>query len=106
MLKLRKIWNEEDSSLVKEGRYMESGFQKYWNSLDSAIQFWNQHLAPKNNPKGLNPAVDTERGYKSRRFSNAHFDYSHSKQDSSRFKWRSDKYRRVKLPTPHLNSKL
>ena len=47
MLKLLKVWQYEDSSLVNENRYTSNGYRDFWLSLDSAIEFWSNNLAPK-----------------------------------------------------------
>ena len=47
MLQLKKIWDAEDRTLFKHKRLTEIGLGKYWESVDSAIEFWCKHLAPQ-----------------------------------------------------------
>ena len=47
MLRMKKIWDPQDTRLTHNGTLMEVGFKTYWASINSAIQFWDRHLAPK-----------------------------------------------------------
>ena len=47
MLQMKKIWHYEDRFTYQMFSFTELGFTKYWASVDSALQFWEQHLAPK-----------------------------------------------------------
>ena len=54
MLKLIKVWNYEDSTLARNNNYTTPGFIKFWESLDSAEQFWCKTLAPGRNTNTTN----------------------------------------------------
>ena len=50
-LKLLKIWDQEDSSLVYERRYSAKGLSAFWASLDSAFRHWDTFVYTKNKGK-------------------------------------------------------
>ena len=47
MLRLKKVWVQNDRSYCRHHQVTQIGFESYWASIDSAITFWNTHLAPK-----------------------------------------------------------
>ena len=47
MLTLKKIWDYENGSLHFHNKFTSIGFETFWQSADSAIQFWDRHLAPR-----------------------------------------------------------
>ena len=47
MLKLKKIWSFDEPTLFAENKFTKRGFRCYWYSVDSAIEFWHNHLATK-----------------------------------------------------------
>ena len=46
MLKLIKIWTYDNDNLATNSSYTPEGFRKFWASVDSAITFWANNLAP------------------------------------------------------------
>ena len=48
MMRLKKYWDFNDRSLIVNGKNIsQTGWETYWMSIDSAVQFWERHLAPK-----------------------------------------------------------
>ena len=49
LLKMVKFWEHEDkAAFLKEAyRFTSDGLDKYWLSIDSAIRYWDQIIAPK-----------------------------------------------------------
>ena len=50
MLKPKKIWDYQDSTLFRNGSFTDIGFKTFCKSFDSAIEFWCKHLAGGNKP--------------------------------------------------------
>ena len=48
MLTMKKIWDYQDGSLYYHDRFITEGFETFWKSIDSALNFWYTHLAQKN----------------------------------------------------------
>ena len=46
MMRLKKVWDFKDTSLIRDGKFTPQGFNNFWMSLDSAIEFWCRNLAP------------------------------------------------------------
>ena len=46
LLFLKKVWDFNDTYSIRHGHFMAEGYLKYWKLTDSAIEFWNRHLAP------------------------------------------------------------
>ena len=46
MMKLNKIWEYQDPILVRYDTVTPTSFNKFWRSIDSAIEFYFSHLAP------------------------------------------------------------
>ena len=51
-LKLLKIWNYDDSSLLRDKRFTAAGLQAYWASLDSAFRHQDTFIVVKQSLKG------------------------------------------------------
>ena len=47
LLRPKKVWDEQDGNLYRNGRFTTVSFKQFWLSFDSAIQFWDKHLASK-----------------------------------------------------------
>ena len=48
MMRLKKYSDFNNRSLFQAGAYTNHGWETFWSSIDSAIQFWDRHLSPKN----------------------------------------------------------
>ena len=46
MMKLKKIWEYQDPTLMRYDTMTPTRFNKFWRSIDSAIEFYFSHLAP------------------------------------------------------------
>ena len=51
-LKLLKIWNYDDSNLLRDKRFTAAGLQAYWASLDSAFRHQDTFIVVKQSLKG------------------------------------------------------
>ena len=41
MMRMKKYWDFKDRSLIVNGKNIsQSGWETYWMSIDSAVQFW------------------------------------------------------------------
>ena len=47
MMRMKKYWDYNDLALVKGKGFSSYGWDTFWMSIDSAVQFWDRHLAPK-----------------------------------------------------------
>ena len=47
MMCMKKYWDFNDLSLFNGNSYSNNGWETFWLSIDSAIQSWDRHLAPK-----------------------------------------------------------
>ena len=50
MLKLVRVWDDKEYHLCNDGFYTDKGIKRYCEAIDSAIQFWDKHLAPRRTP--------------------------------------------------------
>ena len=91
MMRLIKVWEFSDQNAFRNGHMTELGFNKFWKSVDSAIQFWDRHLAPQSN-KTFNTGLNqTEPSFTMKKsFSN------------DKFHWNKDQHR----PRGHYNRQL
>ena len=97
LLRMVNIWEPNNRNLYWKGKFTEVGFEKLWYSIDSAIQFWEQHLAPKGKLRKYDEAKRSYSSFSGRRFE------GFNKFGSNPFKWSKDNRRRDegrKLPTP------
>ena len=48
ILRLKKFWEYQDESLVKDKKLSAAGYQAFWCSVDSAFRHWNTFIFNKN----------------------------------------------------------
>ena len=105
-LHMKKVWDPEDGTLYREGHFTKSGFKSYWLSIDSALEFWDCHLAPKlskHHPSEKTaPNKNRENSFHYHQKYSHHSDYSHYShhQRNDKFHWSDKGVQRRKLPTP------
>ena len=107
MLKIVICWEYDNSSLYRNGFFTADGFHKYWQSIDSAIEFWARNLAPaaqkgkSKQGKKLKSEVHclgTDNSFQSNQGNIILHIYNSYRKD--RFHWRKPLSNHKKLPTP------
>ena len=59
VLKLLKVWDGNDQTMIKSEKFTEKGLIAYWGSIDSAFRHWDTFISVKNAKQKQN----TKKGY-------------------------------------------
>ena len=82
IIRMKKEWNPDDKSLFADNRYSSEGLMKYWDSVDSAVEF-NDTMFKKKNQNFI-PFESRNTGFRRR----------------DRYQWVKKTESRFKLPDP------
>ena len=105
IIRMKKIWDENDSNLFRQGRFTADGLMRYWESIDNAIQFneniqqiMRENQLKKNSYGGDFESSSTVRGGRARGRSSrgSHFSWTRGGHPSD---WSKFAHQR-KLPRP------
>ena len=90
MLKLKKVWEYQDQTLMRDGRYTNEGFKKFWLSLDSAVEFWTKHLAPGGSRKAatFHPDIHRKEDFRNQAVSTS-YQQQRPQHGYDRFHWKN-----------------
>ena len=85
MMRLKKVWDYDDSSLFRNEHFTSDGLVKYWEAIDSSLHF-NENIFQKTGSFTPKPAQSSKPNFR----------------PGDRFKWHknSDANYRFKLPQP------
>ena len=89
MLTLKKVWDFGNGALFYQDHFTADGFETYWKSVDSAIQFWDRHLWLKGKVEHSREAEKIDR-----------LTFFMPRRRTDNYHWSSRNFRGHKLPTP------